>query len=296
MENMPSESEFARTAALLNQLQQQLIRYKTALDSIDEISTATQKVADEVANLTKTFEALNQSQAELSKNYEDTRRALIITQQRAQQIRKDLEELSQGFTRTISGTMEKAVRSVEQKIEEFVSPDRDMLRQEVRRLKFYLFGNILVMFVLFLSIFLYFSNGSAPARPEAQTPPLTRQMPSPGKPAATPVPAPAETALRDVPKIQLLNGCGVSGVAQQFEAFLKKYDLKVANTDNAENFDYIKTVIYLRGDYPDEAARIARLMGVSLDMVKPAGNRWQDYNITVIIGKDYKALLPARPQ
>ncbi len=293
MENMPAESEFARTAALLNQLQQQLIRYKTALDSIDEISTATQKVTEEVANLTRTFEALNHSQAELAKNYEDTRRALIITQQRAQQIRKDLEELSQGFTRTLSGTMENAVRSVEQKIEAFVSPDRDLLRQEVRRLKFYLFGNILVMFVLFLSIFLYFSNGSAP---EGQTPPLARQTPSPGKPVATPLPAPPENVPRDAPNIQLLNGCGVSGVAQQFEAFLNKYDLKVANTENADNFDYIKTVVYLRGDYPDEAARIARLLGVSLDMVKPAGTRWKDYNITVIIGKDYKALLPARQQ
>ncbi len=282
MSNM-SEQDLTKAAELLAELQQQLMAYRTALDSIDGASAATQSVAVELEKLSEMFRKIDQSQLDLTTQFEETRRALLFTQQKTQQIRKDLDEWSQTFTRDINNVLQNTLRQVQNQLNEFVAPDRDILREEVRKLKFYLFLNIVVMFVLFFSAFMYFYN-----TPKVQT--VERQpvqIISPGKSAEVPV-------KNNAPRVQVLNGCGVDGVAKNFVSFLNREDYLVTNVDNADNFNYTNSIIYLNGDYTDEALAIAGLLGIPTERILPANGKWNEYHITVIIGKDYRSLKVAK--
>ncbi len=293
MENIPSENELVQTAKLLSELQKQLVQYKSALDSIDLAAQSNQNVSNELSRLSQIFETLQQKQEELVKSFDDTRRALIFTQQKTQQVRKDMDEMSQGFARNINASLQKTVQAVDQKVAQIAAPDRDMVRREVKKLKFYLFANILVMFVLFLSFFLYFNNGETRANLPNSKSNITQSAPLKNRslPSKT---TPSATAARQKFNIQILNGCGTSGVAQIFENFLQKKKYRIARTENADRFDYQQSMIYLNGDFPDEAAQIARLLGISLDNIKPAPPQWKTHNVTIVIGKDNRSLTPMK--
>jgi hypothetical protein len=282
MSNM-SEQDLTKAAELLAELQQQLMAYRTALDSIDGASAATQSVAAELEKLAGLFRKIDQSQMDLTSQFEETRRALLFTQQKTQQIRKDLDEWSQTFTRDINSVLQNTLRQVQEQLNRFVAPDRDILREEVKKLKFYLFLNIVVMFVLFFSAFMYFYN-----TPKVQT--VERQpvqIISPGTDAQAPV-------NQSKPRVQVLNGCGVDGVAKNFVNFLNRENFLVTNVDNADNFNYANSIVYLNGDYAEEAMEIAGLLGIPTERILPANGKWKAYHITVIIGKDYRSLKVAK--
>jgi hypothetical protein len=282
MSNM-SEQDLTKAAELLAELQQQLMAYRTALDSIDGASAATQSVAAELEKLAGLFRKIDQSQMDLTSQFEETRRALLFTQQKTQQIRKDLDEWSQTFTRDINSVLQNTLRQVQEQLNRFVAPDRDILREEVKKLKFYLFLNIVVMFVLFFSAFMYFYN-----TPKVQT--VERQpvqIISPGTDAQAPV-------NQSKPRVQVLNGCGVDGVAKNFVNFLNRENFLVTNVDNADNFNYANSIVYLNGDYAEEAMDIAGLLGIPTERILPANGKWKAYHITVIIGKDYRSLKVAK--
>ncbi len=278
-----SEQDLTKAAELLAELQQQLMAYRTALDSIDGASAATQSVAAELEKLAGLFRKIDQSQMDLTSQFEETRRALLFTQQKTQQIRKDLDEWSQTFTRDINSVLQNTLRQVQEQLNRFVAPDRDILREEVKKLKFYLFLNIVVMFVLFFSAFMYFYN-----TPKVQT--VERQpvqIISPGTDAQAPV-------NQSKPRVQVLNGCGVDGVAKNFVNFLNRENFLVTNVDNADNFNYANSIVYLNGDYAEEAMEIAGLLGIPTERILPANGKWKAYHITVIIGKDYRSLKVAK--
>lgn len=293
MENISSENELVQTAKLLSELQKQLVQYKSALDSIDLAAQSNQNVSNELARMSQIFETLQQNQEALVKSFDDTRRALIFTQQKTQQVRKDMDEMSQGFARNINAGLQKTVQAVDQKIAQIAAPDRDIVQKEVKKLKLYLFANILVMFVLFLSVFLYFNNGNTQTNSPnsrsnfTQSAPLKNRMLPSKKP-------PSVNATRQKFNIQILNGCGTSGVAQIFEKFLQEKNYRVARTENADRFDYQQSMIYLNGDFPNQAAQIARYLGINLDNIKPAPARWKTHNVTIVIGKDNRSLTPLK--
>jgi len=293
MENIPSENELVQTAKLLSELQKQLVQYKSALDSIDLAAQSNQNVSTELARMSQIFEMLQQKQEALVKSFDDTRRALIFTQQKTQQVRKDMDEMSQGFARNINAGLQKTVQAVDQKIAQIAAPDRDIVQKEVKKLKLYLFANILVMFVLFLSVFLYFNNDTTQENLSSRKSNISQSAPLKNRQAPSKT-MPSATATRQKFNIQILNGCGTSGVAQIFEKFLRKKNYRVARTKNADRFDYRQSMIYLDGDFPDEAARIARLLDISLDNIKPAPSQWKTHNVTIVIGKDNRSLAPAK--
>ena len=83
MEQQKSDNSLEKAASLLNQLQSQLVQYKTALDSIDSAAGATGRVSESLEGLSSTFGELNKHQVELAQSFNDTRRALIFTQQKS---------------------------------------------------------------------------------------------------------------------------------------------------------------------------------------------------------------------
>jgi hypothetical protein len=293
MEQLNNENSLEKTSQLLNALQQQLIRYKTALDSIDSAAESTEKVAGALENLSAIFGELNRAQTELAQSFNDTRRALIFTQQKTQQMNKDLEELGQNFTRNINGVMQKAAAEMDQKIRESASGN-EIIKKEVRLLRNILFGNVFVLFLLMFTFFMYSGNRSSSDETDfssaAETPLQQNEtiLGDSGMEASS-----SAASAFDYLKIQILNGCGKGGVGQQFQTFLENRNVKIANTENADHFEYLNTIIHT-SSATSEASAIAELLGLGKERVLPGNPRWRNYDVTIIIGKDYKSLGPNR--
>ena len=92
------------------------------------------------------------------------------------------------------------------------------------------------------------------------------------------------------PQIEVLNGCGVSGIAAQVHEFLREKGFDVVNVENARGFDYSETLVIDRGGDIRIARALARALGTEnvIRQVRPD----LVLHATVILGEDYKTLTP----
>ena len=115
-------------------------------------------------------------------------------------------------------------------------------------------------------------------------------------PPALTVTAHDNSLLRTI-EVEVLNGCGISGLAQQFTDYLRDKHLDVVRTENADNFHYDKTIVILRHDQFEKVAQVAKLLDISPRdsirvFVDPDGSLLTD--VTIIIGSDYLNISPVQ--
>jgi len=90
--------------------------------------------------------------------------------------------------------------------------------------------------------------------------------------------------------VEILNGCGIVGIAGAMTEFLQTNDIDVLITENADNMNYAETIVIGRDSLGIHAKTVALLIGVQ--------NITYDYdpsstaNVTVILGSDYKNFKP----
>jgi hypothetical protein len=105
-----------------------------------------------------------------------------------------------------------------------------------------------------------------------------------------------ENTLEPVPQliqVEVLNGCGVSGLANVTTDFLrdtKKID--VVFKGNYKNFNVEKSQIIDRTGDMDEALEIAEILGIDKSLVSSDVDFNKQLSATIILGKDYKELSP----
>ena len=103
-----------------------------------------------------------------------------------------------------------------------------------------------------------------------------------------------ESLLTDI-EAEVLNGCGVSGVAQKITDYFRQNHIDVVRTENADNFNYDKTIAILRrGDF-EQVREIARLLEISpSDSIRVIEDRNESLrtDVTIIIGSDYLNIGP----
>jgi hypothetical protein len=108
-------------------------------------------------------------------------------------------------------------------------------------------------------------------------PQLTADMPEPGQ-----------------IHIQLLNGCGASGLATRARLSLRKRGFDVLTFGNAQAQDYSQTVIIARSPLPkgeQAARRVANALGVTVDQIKIQEDpNMVDTDVTLILGADHPKL------
>jgi hypothetical protein len=98
-----------------------------------------------------------------------------------------------------------------------------------------------------------------------------------------------ETARDDVPRIgriQVLNGCGMAGVADKMADLLRKSRFDVLKIDNAQSFNYPFTMVVSRSKDMGIAEQVARALRT--DHLVLVRTEDQTYDVTVIIGPDFK--------
>jgi hypothetical protein len=115
---------------------------------------------------------------------------------------------------------------------------------------------------------------------------VARQCSKPAVVVEEPTP-PVETRIL---QIEVLNGCGVSGIANEYTDYLRGKGFDVVKTDNYESFNVLRTVVIDRRGNIKNGVRIAEALGLGEDRVLQEVNEAYLIDATVILGKDYRQL------
>jgi hypothetical protein len=96
--------------------------------------------------------------------------------------------------------------------------------------------------------------------------------------------------ISDIIQIEVLNGCGVSGIANAYTSVLRKNGFDVVETGNFDHFDVKNTMIISRSGVMANAYRVADALGV--DPLHVIQEESPDFflDVTVVIGQDYESL------
>lgn len=100
------------------------------------------------------------------------------------------------------------------------------------------------------------------------------------------VPRPTFTASRDV-KVEVLNGCGVNGLARVVGNRLRETGFDVMTLDNADRFDYPESIVIDRLGKPNDADLVAEALGITNRIQQIVPDPFRIESVTVIIGRDY---------
>jgi hypothetical protein len=87
--------------------------------------------------------------------------------------------------------------------------------------------------------------------------------------------------------VQVLNGTKTQGLANSARALFLSYDLEVMAPNNADNDQYLNTVVLDRKGNLDNAKRVADLIRCQRIYSKPDPQMDQAVDVTVILGKDF---------
>lgn len=109
-------------------------------------------------------------------------------------------------------------------------------------------------------------------------------------------PVPAANAVQDslrVPmQINVLNGCGVSGVGNTMTKFCRTAGYDVVEMGNYKTFDVEHSIVIDRNGKTQDAVRLAAALGIPAANVVQQFSNDQMVAASVVIGKDYQTLTP----
>lgn len=96
-------------------------------------------------------------------------------------------------------------------------------------------------------------------------------------------------------QVEILNGCGFNGVAKIFQSYLRENGFDVVNTDNyiedgKKRWDISKSMVIDRIGKIEQAMAVARVLDIPSSRVFSRENGDSIYDVSVVIGKDFKSL------
>ena len=97
-------------------------------------------------------------------------------------------------------------------------------------------------------------------------------------------------ALEDRIEVEVLNGCGIPGVAEQFTDYLRDRGYDVVRFTNAQRYDYPRTLVVNRGTEFTQARLVAQSLGVESNAVENMPDPSLQLDVTIVLGQDYSVL------
>ena len=96
-------------------------------------------------------------------------------------------------------------------------------------------------------------------------------------------------------QIEILNGCGKSGIAKIFESYLRQQGFDVVNTENYRilgkiNWNLQNSKVIDQIGNIDNANSVAQSLGIDVKFVSSVKNQSPIFDVTVVIGKDFKEI------
>jgi hypothetical protein len=97
-------------------------------------------------------------------------------------------------------------------------------------------------------------------------------------------------------EVEVLNGCGESGLAGTLSNHLRINDIDVVRSENADHFEYTETMVILRNEHLPHLLQVTKALGMEESdlRVKKQPDESSDVSITLIIGKDFSSIEPFR--
>ncbi len=95
-------------------------------------------------------------------------------------------------------------------------------------------------------------------------------------------------------EVEVLNGCGVQGMASEFADYLRRNGYDVIRFVNAQRYDYPRTLVVNRGTDFDLARLVAQTLGVEPSAVENMPDPSLQLDVTVVLGQDYNTLTSYR--
>jgi hypothetical protein len=103
-----------------------------------------------------------------------------------------------------------------------------------------------------------------------------------------------EQIASDIIQVEVLNGCGVGGIADRFTDFLRSNKFDVVNIANYIRFDMDETLVIDRRGNKANAYSIAKSLGVKKENVIQQLNDDYFLDVSIVIGRDYYTLQPLK--
>ena len=105
-----------------------------------------------------------------------------------------------------------------------------------------------------------------------------------------------ENPILDI-KIEVLNGCGEKGIAAKVADFLRTEHIDVMRSENADNFDYDRTVLIHRSENLYDLKTLAKVLNFDISnearvLIQPSTSA--DVDLTLILGEDYQSIKPIK--
>ncbi len=94
-------------------------------------------------------------------------------------------------------------------------------------------------------------------------------------------------------EIEILNGCGEPGLAAKFSDLLRKKQVDVVRSENADHFEYEKTILIQRNENVEGMKYVAAALGFDIENnehIVTSVDPNIDVDLTLIIGKDYQTI------
>ncbi len=95
-------------------------------------------------------------------------------------------------------------------------------------------------------------------------------------------------------QVEVLNGCGVTGVADKFTDFLRKQHFDVVQEGNYRSFDVDNTLVIDRTGNLQVAEKVAEALGVKKKNVIQQVDKDYLLDVSVVIGRDFNSLNPMK--
>jgi hypothetical protein len=96
--------------------------------------------------------------------------------------------------------------------------------------------------------------------------------------------------ISNIIQLEVLNGCGVPGLATRFTSNLRSYGFDVVESGNFDNFDMTETIIISRNGNLANANRVAHTLGIPEDRILIEKSNDFYLDATLVIGSDYQSL------
>ncbi|MEX2602059.1 MAG: LytR C-terminal domain-containing protein [Balneolaceae bacterium] len=96
--------------------------------------------------------------------------------------------------------------------------------------------------------------------------------------------------ISDIIQLEVLNGCGVSGIASLFTSTLREYGFDVVETGNFDNYDMTESIILSRTGNMENARKVAQALGIPAERILIEQSPEFYLDATLVIGSDYQSL------
>lgn len=101
---------------------------------------------------------------------------------------------------------------------------------------------------------------------------------------------PDPALISNVIQIEVLNGCGVPGLATAYTGTLRSYGFDVVETGNFDHFNIENTFVVSRSRNRENAKRVANAIGISEERVILEQSHEYYLDVTLVLGSDYESL------